>query len=276
MSIQVAEYGWGYVLKCFQLMQGEGVFYLFFAVMLGYMFLIRKKEPWCKWILLYFAGLTITVYNPLIVTPLADKLHMEDEYYRLIWLLPFTVGIAWLAVAMIEKGKKRWTKMLLFVAASLLLAFPGKSILYRGITLADNTYKVPEDLIEICSWLHEDSEEKEPFVYLDFELAVLINQYDPSIQPALYYSDFLYIPSLYEEGVGYFDVTPNIQVRMDLYDVLVLQKQMDPMEFYKTLEYAGLNYLVIQKTYPNLDYLLTEHLEIVMETAQYWILKRVA
>jgi hypothetical protein len=272
MSIQVADYGWKYVLKCFQLLQGEGIFYLFFGAVLVYLFATRRKETWRKWILIYFLGLAITVYNPVFVTPLVDKLHMTDEYYRLIWLLPFTVGIAWLVVTLIQSCSKRWMKAMMLAVSCVLLAFPGKSILARGLTVAENVYKVPNDLIEICDAIHEDSNGESVMAAMDFELVVLMGQYDPSIQLALSYSEVSFMRT-------YVDIDyktwfpPNLLSQMHIFRVLYQEEEIEGQEFHGALKYLGADYVVVNKEYPHMEYLYTQGLIFLQETDHYVLLK---
>ena len=164
MNIQVSEWGWKFVLECFQRFQGEGVFFLGFACALIWLIITRGKNEWKRPVLGYFACLVFTVFNPLLVTPIIGALGLDDEYYRLIWLLPFTILIAWMAVDLIGRCKQWWSRSILTIFFVVALALPGKSILAKGLSMAENIYKVPNELIEICEIIHEDSEKEEPKV----------------------------------------------------------------------------------------------------------------
>ncbi|MCI8566693.1 MAG: hypothetical protein HFI39_10310 [Lachnospiraceae bacterium] len=188
MDISVADWGLGFVLENFRRFQGEGVFFFFFFLAVA-AFALAVKAGWKKDFLKYLLGLCLIVFNPLLVTPVVGKLGMEDEYYRLIWLLPITVCIAWLAAFLVERGKKAWVRALICLACMGCLAFPGKSILAKGLETAENLYKVPNEVVEISEIIHAHSENEQPVVVTEFDLSVLMNQYDPSLRLVLSYGE---------------------------------------------------------------------------------------
>lgn len=277
MDIQVSEYGWGFVWECFRRFQGEGVFYLFFLAALLLLFVTARKEKggksWKKGVLLFFAVLAVTIYNPLLATPVIGRLGLEDEYYRLLWLLPFTVLIAWLAVSVIERGKAWWQRGLLLVCMTVLLAIPGKSILARGLTVAENLYKVPDELIEICDVIHEDSRGEEPRAAMDFDLVVLMGQYDPSIKLTLSYSDVSYMESQADMDDYTERFPPGMLSQMHIYKALYRTEEIDGVELRGALSYTETGYVVVKRDFPNMEYLYSQGLVLLTQTDTYVVLK---
>lgn len=271
MNIQVVEWGWRFVLECFRRFQGEGVFYFFFAGALIWLIFTRRKEGWKPAVLGYFACLALTIFNPLVATPVIGALGLDDEYYRLIWLLPFTIMIAWLAVDLIGQCKKWWSRGALTLLLVVALAIPGKSILAKGLTVAENIYKVPDELIEICEILHEDCETEEPKAALDFDLVVLMGQYDPSIQMVLTYSDCSYLESQADTDYNSW-FPPYLLSQMHIYQALYREVEVVGQEVNGALKYTETDYVVVKKTFPNLNYLYTQGLYVLDETENYVVL----
>ena len=138
--------------------------------------------------------------------------------------------------------------------------------------MAENLYKVPDELIEISELIHEDSEDAEPRAAMDFDLIVLMGQYDPSIQLALAYSDISYMES--QADTDYKDrFPPNMLSQMHIYQVLYREKEIEGAEFQGALSYLDTDYVVVKKTYPNMPYLYSQGLTWMAETDTYVILK---
>ncbi len=272
MNIQVSEWGWKFVLECFRRFQGEGVFFLGFACALIWLIVTASENEWKRSVIGYFGCLVLTVFNPLLVTPIIGALGLDDEYYRLIWLLPFTIFIAWLVVDLIGRCKRWWGRIVLTVFFVIVLTIPGKSILAKGISRPENIYKVPNELIALCEVIHEDSKKEEPKAALDFDLVVLMGQYDPSIHMTLTYSDCSYMESQVDSNYNDW-FPPNMLSQMHIYQALYRQVEVVGQEVQGALEYTDTEYVVVKKSFPNLDYLCTQGLYVLDETENYVVLK---
>ena len=272
MEISIAEWGLGFVLENFRRFQGEGVFFLFFAAAVAVL-LFAVRTEWKKGFMWYLLCLFLLVFNPLLATPVVEVLGLEDEYYRLIWLLPVTVLLAWLAVWIVEKGKKGWIRAALCLVCMLLLAVPGKSVLASGLKPAENLYKISDEIIEISEKLHRHSGSEELNVVTDFDLVVVLNQYDPSLHLVLPYLDVSLMRE-YEQMEDYeTSLPPNLQSQMNIYQMLYNQKELPWMELGGAFNYTKTEYVVLKKTDPMLSYVLTQSCEIVEETENYYIME---
>lgn len=272
MDISVEDWGFGFVLETFKRFQGDGVFFLYFVVSVG-VIAFFVKEKWKKDFLKYLLGLCVTVFNPLLVVVLVGTLKMDDEYYRLIWLLPVTILLAWLAVYLTEKGKKAWVRALLCIICMTLLAVPGKSILARGLEPAENLYKIPNEILELSEKLHALGGEEELNIVTDFDLAVLLNQYDPSLHLVLPYLDVSLMREYDERGEYEGTLPPNLQSQMNIFQVLYNQQELTWMELGGAFNYTETNFVVLKKDDPMLAYVQTQSCQIVDETENYSILE---
>lgn len=275
MDIQVTEWGLGFVLECFRRFQGEGVFFFFFVVALVVFWYAKKHEH--TWVMLYILGLGITVYNPVIVPFVVEKLELSDEYYRLLWLLPITILIAWMAAWIIRKMPKVWMQVIACLTFMAILALPGKSILDRDFSLAENLYKIPDEVIEICDVMHEWTEEEQITVYADFDLTVLMNQYDPSYEMALSYGDVSnfkssYDPSKTAEYEEYF--SPSMISKWFLYQIYERNYQgLEIPDAARSFAWLYVDYVILNKTDAMYEYTLTQNCIPVYETQNYVVME---
>ncbi len=275
MDIQVSEYGLNFVIECFRRFQDEGVFFLFFAIAIV-LLIVSVKKKWKKGFLFYILMLFMTVFNPLIVTPVIEWLDFDDEYYRLIWLLPVTILLAWMAVSVSERMKRWWMKAAAYVIFFLILAFPGKSILDKGLERSENLYKIPDEVIEICDVLHTDSGEDELRAAMDFSLIVLMGQYDPSIELTITYNDYSFLEWQWETNDNFNEeYPPELTERLKIYRVLYLKDEeaMEGLDFIRALWLTETEYVVMGKGSAVIDYLYDLNLEYIMDTDSYVVMK---
>ena len=276
MDIHIDEWGWGFVWECFRRFQGEGIFFVFFllSVIAAAFFL---KNQWKKGLLAYLLFLALTVFNPILINPVVGLLDLDDEYYRFIWLLPVTILIAWFAVYLVERAPKAALRAVVCALCIIALAFPGKTILARGLEPAENLYKIPDEVIEVCETIHDISGEENLTLYVDFDLAVLINQYDPSYEMALSYSDISIFQSSYdsdktEEYDGVF--SPELISKWFLYQIFELNNtgaEIAPLA--RSLDWLGTDYVVLRRDEPMLEYAKEQNCVPVYETETYIIME---
>ncbi len=277
MDIQIADYGKEFVLECFKRFQGEGVFFVPFVIaVIAFLWISGKKARRSAGGYLLVLGLS--VYNPLVITFIIEKLHLSDEYYRFLWMLPVTVFLAWFAAWLVRRFSKPLLQAGVCAACMLLLALPGKSILARGLAVAENIYKIPDEVMEISAVLHEISGKEEITVYADFDLAVLFNQYDPSCHMVMSYGDVADFKSdtYDEEMTAVYDgiFPPEFISKWFLYQIYErnhLGSEIPPLA--RSLAWLGTEYVVLNKDDAMLEYTLEQNCVPVHETQTYIIMQ---
>lgn len=271
MSISVEEFGWRFVAECFRLYQNGGIFIFLFAVAVIYVFFqkdIKERNAFIWYILV----LCFTVFNPLVVNYIVNYLQMDDEYYRFIWLLPVAILLAYTAARIVLRSRRKIAKCIFLVVFFILFAFPGKSILASNLQFAENLYKIPNDVIEISEIIHDTAETEEIQVVSEFELSVLLNQYDPSLSLVLSYGDVNYLRQL--EPYQEWDTWPEyITNRLRILNVLIDGQEPDGDGLQNALGNLGVNYIVISKSNVQLDSFLECNFYTVGETENYIVLK---
>lgn len=263
MNITIAEEGWRFVLTCIQRYQGEGCFLILFAAALFYTGISSRGVKLCEkednlsilsaqkamagWTIPYVIVLALTVFNILIMRYVVVLLKLEDEYYRFLWLLPVTVLIGYAATHFTVRWQSRIARTAALAGLTAVIVFTGKTVLARGFTLAENLYKVPDEVIQICEVIHEDSGAENPKVITEFDLAVLVNQYDPSVSLEISYGDVPTLRDVEADRNGQ-DWDRWLTSRLTVMNVVMDHDFSVPVwDFVAAMDYTDASYLVAQK-----------------------------
>lgn len=139
----------GRALQIFHNYMGTGLVVIWFLLAVLYLFFSEKRKP--RRILFVYMPVIVLLlfFNPLF-TKLFYSLVGEEIYFRICWLLPIIVVIAYSVVVISDQLKGKMA--VCFVTVSLALAvLSGKLVysspLYSG---AENIYHVPDSVVHIC------------------------------------------------------------------------------------------------------------------------------
>lgn len=282
MDITITQEGWRFVLTCLERYQGEGWFFIWFLVALAYLWCSDRRsgsdnnEMWqrsmIRWSLPYVVVLALTVFNVVLMRFVVSKLNMEDEYYRFIWLLPVTVVTGFAASRFVVRREFWLTRMIVILLLAVIMMFTGKTILGREFSLAENIYKVPSEVIEISRIIHEDSEVENPKVIAEFDMVVLLNQYDPSICLEIAYGDVSTLRDVERAPHMYWDrwLTSRLTVMNVVMD---RDLSISKWDFMAAMDYTDAYYLVASKD-PMLEAFYITARCVPIETTEHYIVYR--
>ncbi len=159
----------------FQSFMGNGLIVEWYLISILYL-MLREKRKQMRILFIYVPlALLLLFFNPLF-TKLV--LRMEDIYWRLLWLLPITMTLAYAAVTLYGrmKGKIRMVFALLLAA---LVMFSGNYIYDDGFVQAENPYHMPQAVVDICDAI--EIEGREVMALFPDELLVYVRQYAPTV-----------------------------------------------------------------------------------------------
>ena len=140
---------WTSVIQIFQKYMGTGLTVLWFLAALIYLFLFEKRKD-RRILFVYMPVLLLLLYfNPLFAG-LFCSLVGSEIYFRMCWLLPVIVVLAYTAVCILEKRKGKG-QLLFAVVTVLLIVFSGKSVYENPLySKAENMYHVPDSVVHLC------------------------------------------------------------------------------------------------------------------------------
>lgn len=176
---------WKEIMMLFREYMGTGLIVIWFLLSMLYLW-INEKKKYVRILFLYMPMILLLLYfNPLFAR-LVYGVVGEEIYYRILWLLPVTVVIAYTCVdiyrrleekSMAEK-KKTFPAMFAALCMAGMLAVSG-SFIYAApaFSKAENLYHVPDCVIHICDAIHVPG--REVMALFPVELVQYVRQYSP-------------------------------------------------------------------------------------------------
>ncbi len=266
-----------FIHQCLKTYQGENFFLLLFAGAMLFAFWLKDPESRALRLLLwpYLTVLVCTVYNILIMRVFIQKLNLSGEYYRFFWLLPICVVIPYVCTRIVSGQKTRVKKALVFLVLTAVIVIAGAPAWSRKLPLTSNPYRIPDDMIIACDIIRKDAGRErleDVGVVFDFNLNLLVTQYDPSFRVIIPYENMM---TTVNTGRTKTD-TDNIWLnsRITLVELLMLDRYWVPHEdFMSALNVTDTAYVVYDASGPNHDYLLGAGLAEIGRTDDYVIYK---
>ena len=274
-GITIEELGMKFVDACMKLYWGPCWYPALFAIgLIATLIWGRKKSS------MIFIGCTavlfLTVYNPVVVKYIIAKLGFDKEYYRFIWLLPVIPGVAYYGVKAVCLFPKRWMKA---AAAAVLL---GIFVLFgnpldrvvNNFAFAENIYKVPDELIQVCGIIHENQNNPEQMarVVFDGTLNNKVRQYDASMRLIISRNSSIYRAGSTVTGV-YDENSDGYKRQKALLDVVDYQLYDDMEAFKKALQETRTEFVVVSKNEELQKVLEENDCERIGETVSYNIFR---
>jgi len=218
--------------------------------------------------------LLFTVFNPLVLYFIFSRLNITKMYYRCFWLLPAAFVIGTAVTGFTQKIGNRILRAAVFAACLGIIALTGKAEITSASSLAlpQNVWKVPDDLIEVCSSIHELSDEKNPKAALENNYEMLMRQYDPSIGLSIDRTVILYEIGNANGTTADEDADEGTKAEYQAADVLIGQKFDEPPEvFLQSLRTTGTDFIVLNKQAAANGYLADVGLAVSAETSESYV-----
>lgn len=128
----------------------------------------------------------VFIFNPLLYEPLWKKL-VDATFWRLFWLLQENIICVYALLYFLQTCKHR-IKYLLLCALVVFILFCGGNVYQERFSIAENPYKIPQNVISVCDKLLEKDDT--PFIVAPASLFHYIRQYTNDIN-MLYGRDVL-------------------------------------------------------------------------------------
>lgn len=164
------------ILTTFKAYCGSGFYPLLFLAALIYL-LVTEKDRKIRIVLLN-SSLVITVLFFLPFFKEIMDILDEGTYYRILWLLPMSVVIAYAGVKLIGRHTKIGC-----IALVLVLILTGQNV-YRNVNVskAQNRYHIPNSVIAICNEIMPEPDKERAWAVFPDELIHFVRQYTSEVQ----------------------------------------------------------------------------------------------
>ena len=251
---------------------GGNRIWLLYPVALVLIWILGKKED-RKLFVGAFVVECLTIFNPLLVKILVEKIGFGNRYCRLMWLLVFFVTIGYALTLLIFRFKKIWMRMIALILAVALVVVLGNPV-FTGedaspYTMAENSWFIGNDILNLSAIIHSEGIEQ-PKILGDGVL-LAYRQYDPSVTSYL------------ERGVmRRTDLSPKKRfMRSKKFDDQLKKivavyfyhdYELDASEFQKLVKDADVDY-IISSTEDLNNYLNNTSMTVIGQTGIYSVWK---
>ena len=167
------------VVEIFKAYTGTSWHMVLFAVGIVYLFFTEKDKG--RKTLLVYASICLFAlfFFPLFA---AVVIHILDEetYYRILWLMPVNLVVAYAAVKLMIQRKNVWQKIVVGLLAVILIAKGGDYVYdHPTFVKAENLYNLPQMVVDIGKVL--EPEEGWVMAAVEPELLPYMRQYSANI-----------------------------------------------------------------------------------------------
>lgn len=169
---------WDTVRTLFQAFMGTGLIVGWYLVSLVYLW-FAEKDRRIRVLFLYMPLLLLLLYFNPIFARLICAATGDEIYYRILWLLPITVVIAYVTVSIygrIKGRRKYW-----FALVSAVLVTVSGSCVYASphFHRAENLYHMPQAVVDICDAIQVEG--REVMAVFPKEMLSFVRQYTPLV-----------------------------------------------------------------------------------------------
>ena len=178
---------WEDAIALFREDAGTGLIVIWYLICLVYLW-INEKRKYVRLLLLYTPIILLLVYfNPLSARLIYEVVG-DEIYYRILWLLPITVVIAYTCACVcgrmaVKENRQSDTKGQRSIKADLFalcvagLIIVSGSFIYNSplFSRAQNVYHVPDSVVHICDAIQVPG--REVMAAFPLELVPYVRQY---------------------------------------------------------------------------------------------------
>lgn len=141
--------------------------------------LIREKTRENLSLSYYVIVLMILLFFPPMAYIFGNYFIGEDLYWRMFWLIPSVVVVAYVATKLIEQQSRTSKRKMTFLAITILIVVGGKLIYTKeNFNKSTNPYKIPQEAIEVCEIITQEGKAR---AIIPETIVSYIRQYDPQI-----------------------------------------------------------------------------------------------
>ncbi len=140
---------WDFVVTHFNSYAGWGLIFFYYLAAVIWLLVTEKRKE--RRILFVYMPLVILI---LFFLPPVAKLIVrfadEEVYYRLLWMLPVSVTVAYTLTEIVLKMRGK-LRVILIIASAVLIMIGGRLIYTdERYSVAENEYHMPQAVVDIC------------------------------------------------------------------------------------------------------------------------------
>lgn len=163
--------------------QGTGMYIALFLVSLLYIYLKEKNNKVKNFLVFYPLVVLLVTLNP-IFNKIVSPIFKESTYWRVYWLIPLGLNIAYAAILLIKEQNEKAKKVIAIIGVIAIIMISGKYIYNsENFIKTGNWYKLPDESVRIAQLIGKDTEAHKKAIVPETIIAH-IRQIDASIELA--------------------------------------------------------------------------------------------
>ena len=268
-GVNVFENGIGYLMKCLNLYtSGTGYFVMYLLCVMLILAVGSKRDR--ELFLPQAVALLVTVYNPLFPLLIDRVFDVSSEYYRLFWIAPVIILVPYVATRLIFDLSPGRIRGAVAALVAIMFLMGGNFVYGKGIDIAENIYKIPDELITISQIIHEDADSEYVRAFFEYEYNMEIRQYDPKMLLCIDREEYIYAMNYsYTDEMLADEETPTNA----LLALLIRNQKISAEQFTDALERTDTEYVVLTKGHPQASFVKKAGLHEIGDTASHIIYK---
>jgi len=169
---------WNEITRVFNSYMGTGLIVGWFLICVVYL-LVKEKQKHIRILFINVPLILLVLFFTPIFAQLVYRFADDEIYYRILWLIPVTVVIAYTMtrVYMLFTGKKR----IVFLAVGSALIMLSGSLIYGNpyFRRAQNLYHMPREVVDICDAIIVEG--REVMAVFPAPMLQYVRQYTPFV-----------------------------------------------------------------------------------------------
>lgn len=170
--------GWEIVQVAYERYSATGVIQLLLISAI-IILLIKEKKSENRYLAYYTVILVVIIFLPPVAFIFGSYFIGVDVYWRVFWLVPSVIIIAFVSTKLIEQTSKKSNSRITFLAIAALIIVGGKCIYNtENFNKSTNQYKLPQEAVDICEMVAPEGTTK---IVVPETIISYIKQYNPNI-----------------------------------------------------------------------------------------------
>lgn len=163
--------------------KGSGMYMALFFIAILYICL-KEDNKKIKAFFVYFPVIiSLITLNP-VFNKIVGKIFTDTVYWRVYWMIPLGVTIAYGAMKFIKNENEKNKKIIATIGTIFVIIMSGKVIYSKDNYIkVNNLYKVPDEAIQVTEIIRQGKEERKKALTSE-QLVAYIRQIDANIELA--------------------------------------------------------------------------------------------
>ncbi len=171
------------IKNTFSEFKGTGMYIALFLISIIYIG-IKEENKKVKRFIIYYSVITLLITLNPIFNKIVRPIFTDSVYWRVYWIIPLGVTIAYAAVKVADNTKGKFQKVFLIIGIVITIVFSGQFIYTKAnYAKVGNLYKLPDEHVEIAQLIGIDEEEHKKAIVPETMIAH-IRQIDATIELA--------------------------------------------------------------------------------------------